>query len=368
MEKDNITGEVDLVVFDYAQISDETQDLSAQIEKAYGPEGYGICIVKGIPGYVEARAKLLPLASKLGNLPKDRLEKLEFPQHFYSVGWSHGKEKFLGVKDFSKGSFYANPQYDSIDDGTHKEGESDAFAPNAWPTEDIPELEPAFKNLGCLIVDTGALLAKHIDKYISKKVPTVEEGKIHKIIKESKCCKARLLHYFPSDDPADGEADWCGWHNDHGTLTGLTSAMYFDKEGKEVDFKDPESGLFIQKRSAEIKKAAIPKDCLAFQIGESAQISSGGRVEATPHTVLRGKKLTGTGICRNTFAVFMQPNREDFMKQPEGVKREEVYVSETFKVPKLQERWRSSSQDFEDFSLKTLECYSEEKPKTEVAN
>ena len=66
-----------------------------------------------------------------------------------------------------------------------------------------------------------------------------------------------------------------------------------------MDFKDPESGLFVQKRSAEIKKAAIPKDCLAFQvknsgrslvlfvkIGESAQIVSGGCVEATPHTVL----------------------------------------------------------------------------------
>jgi len=34
----------------------------------------------------------------------------------------------------------------------------------------------------------------------------------------------------------------------------------------EVPFKDPESGLFVQKRSEEIKKAAIPKDCLAFQV------------------------------------------------------------------------------------------------------
>jgi len=360
MDKANITGEIDMVVFTYEQIADETQDLTDLIEKAYGPEGYGICIVKGVPNYIEARAKLLPLGQKLGNLPQEKLEKLEFPQHFYSVGWSHGKEKFLGVKDFSKGSFYANPQYDSIDEGTETQ-ESDAFAPNAWPKEDLPELEHAFKNLGCLIVDTGILLAKHIDKYLAKKVPTYQDGKITKVIQESKCCKARLLHYFPSEDPNDGEADWCGWHNDHGTLTGLTSAMYFDKNGNEVEFKDPESGLFVQKRSAEIKKAAIPKDCLAFQIGESAQISSGGRVEATPHTVLRGKKLIGTGICRNTFAVFMQPNKEDLMKQPEGVKREEVYVSETFKVPKLQDRWRSPSQDFEDFAIKTLECYTEKK-------
>jgi len=62
--------------------------------------------------------------------------------------------------------------------------------------------------------------------------------------------------------------------------------MKYSHYKKEVDFKDPESGLFIKKRSAETKKAAIPKDCLAFQIGESAQIHSGGKLQATPHAVI----------------------------------------------------------------------------------
>lgn len=30
------------------------------------------------------------------------------------------------------------------------------------------------------------------------------------------------------------EPQWCGWHNDHGTLTGLTSAGYFDADGNMV--------------------------------------------------------------------------------------------------------------------------------------
>jgi hypothetical protein len=38
--------------------------------------------------------------------------------------------------------------------------------PNVWPTDSIPELENNFKSLGRLMVDTGALLAQHIDKYI----------------------------------------------------------------------------------------------------------------------------------------------------------------------------------------------------------
>jgi len=77
------------------------------------------------------------------------------------------------------------------------------------------------------------------------------------------------LHYFASHDkkgesPAALSDSWCGWHNDHSALTALTSAMYIDKNGKIVDFTDDETGLFIKKRTADIMKAAIPKDCLGF--------------------------------------------------------------------------------------------------------
>eukprot|EP00330_Aristerostoma_sp_ATCC50986_P002853 CAMPEP_0114576556 /NCGR_PEP_ID=MMETSP0125-20121206/1303_1 /TAXON_ID=485358 ORGANISM="Aristerostoma sp., Strain ATCC 50986" /NCGR_SAMPLE_ID=MMETSP0125 /ASSEMBLY_ACC=CAM_ASM_000245 /LENGTH=83 /DNA_ID=CAMNT_0001765159 /DNA_START=688 /DNA_END=939 /DNA_ORIENTATION=- len=83
--------------------------------------------------------------------------------------------------------------------------------------------------------------------------------------------------------------------------------MYLDKEGKQVDFVDEESGLFIQNRKGEIKRAQIPK---------GSQIHSGGHLYATPHNVVRGKKLVGTGISRNTFAVFMQPNPSVSMSNP----------------------------------------------------
>ena len=38
-------------------------------------------------------------------------------------------------------------------------------------------------------------------------------------------------------------------------------------------------------RYADITRIKIAKDCLAFQIGETAQIVTGGLVEATPHCV-----------------------------------------------------------------------------------
>ena len=51
-------------------------------------------------------------------------------------------------------------------------------------------------------------------------------GRLRQIMeKGTPCCKARLLHYFAA--PANGcdtelqsPANWCGWHTDHGSLTG----------------------------------------------------------------------------------------------------------------------------------------------------
>merc|ERR1712137_347256 len=104
--------------------------------------------------------------------------------------------------------------------------------------------------------------------------------------------KGRLLHYFPLDEKAALEAaensdvsSWCGWHKDHGALTGLTSAMYLDKDGNPIPNPDPSAGLYIKQRHGGIVQALCPPDHLAFQIGEAAQIHSGGILQATPHSV-----------------------------------------------------------------------------------
>jgi hypothetical protein len=82
-----------LVRFTYEQLADPGADLSSQVEAAFGPEGLGICVVDNVPGYVDARATLLPLASQLASLPAEQLAALEDPESKYNFGWSHGKEK-----------------------------------------------------------------------------------------------------------------------------------------------------------------------------------------------------------------------------------------------------------------------------------
>ena len=116
------------------------------------------------------------------------------------------------------------------------------------------------------------------------------EPKLEMIIRYSKCCKARLLHYFPpEDDRADGAtadaqfSDWCGWHNDHGSLTGLLPALYLDGEGNVVDPPDVQAGLYIKSRDGRLVRARIPEGAVAFQVGETAQVHTGGLLKATPH-------------------------------------------------------------------------------------
>lgn len=78
-------------------------------------------------------------------------------------------------------------------------------------------------------------------------------------------------------------SSWCGWHNDHGSLTGLLPAMYLDSHGNIVDCPDAKAGLYIKSRTGQLVHAKIPENAIAFQVGETAQVHSGGFLQATPH-------------------------------------------------------------------------------------
>lgn len=78
-----------------------------------------------------------------------------------------------------------------------------------------------------------------------------------------------------------------------------------DKSTPRMQAKLSNAGLFIKSRSGQLTRVAIPNDCLAFQLGEAAQILSKQQLIATPHLV---KGIPG--FCRNTFAVFLQPDVE----------------------------------------------------------
>ncbi|KAL2915888.1 hypothetical protein HK105_204589 [Polyrhizophydium stewartii] len=316
----------DVIALDYAALADPSADLSGPIAAAFGSGSgcLGACFVRGVPGFPELRQRLLRLASVFAALPEDAKQAVVHTPSSYLFGWSHGKEIMNGKPDTAKGSYYNNP----IRDVPPKSRDPDYIAkfpeygfPNVWPKE-LPELREAFMELGQLIVDVGKLVAAHCDKYLVANFPDIPANFMERAIAESDTIKARLLHYFPiSKEDATPKPDgsnmdsWCGLHVDHSMLTGLTSAMYVDEsngEIKDADKSNPDvaaalepAGLYIQSRGSEFVQVKIPADCLAFQIGEAAQVGSRGLLVATPHLV-RGAAYPN--LARNTFAVFMQPN------------------------------------------------------------
>lgn len=236
----------DVVVLDYNDLVNG-KDLTDEIGRAYGFDGIGVLTVKNVPDFLAARERLLPLARTFADLPEEIKEKYVHAESYYSFGWSHGKEKLQGGPDVSKGSYYNNPQYDRPYDDEEIIKKYSSFAhPNIWPTEDLPDLEPAFKSLGEIIVAVGKLVARQCDAYVKARCPSYNLP-LEDVISTSKVCKARLLHYFPIDNAAAVGDDfdfsnWCGWHNDHGSLTGLTSAMFMDSNGQKVDNTDASAG------------------------------------------------------------------------------------------------------------------------------
>lgn len=185
-------------------------------------------------------------------------------------------------------------------------------------------------------------MARACDRYAATNVEGYEPGYLGRVVKGSLTTKARLLHYYPGplpdgDLPAatpgndqDESDDWCATHLDHGCLTGLTSAMYVDESANPPNGApttalllpellkppSPKTGLYIHSRTNTVTKIDIPRDCLAFQTGETLQLITKGRFRAVPHFV-RGEK--GGRVARNTLAVFTQPNVTEVVDGERGL-------------------------------------------------
>lgn len=135
-------------------------------------------------------------------------------------------------------------------------------------------------------------------------------------------------------------------------MTGLVPGMYI-KEGTVIENPVPTSGLFIQTRSGDPVKVAIPVNCCAFQIGESSQILSGGRLQATPHAV------SGTAIpnvTRESFALFLQPNQEFMLNLPTSASMEDLGTPVRSDIEPIQSRWRPG-QTFGEFHWATIKKF-----------
>jgi hypothetical protein len=98
-----------LVIVDYSDLLEASSDekLMECCEQAFGDEGIGIIGIANVPGFVEAKAKVLQQAHPLAHLPENELKELEDPESMYNAGWSHGKEMYVNY--LVNGALYERP-------------------------------------------------------------------------------------------------------------------------------------------------------------------------------------------------------------------------------------------------------------------
>uniref|UniRef100_A0A6N2NJY3 Non-haem dioxygenase N-terminal domain-containing protein n=1 Tax=Salix viminalis TaxID=40686 RepID=A0A6N2NJY3_SALVM len=338
------------VTIPYADLKNKDADLSAKIEEGFGPTALGffqfliaewckripIAASLGLrlgggggggPEFSSLRQNLLHLSPRLANLPQKVKDELEDPHSRYNFGWSHGKEKLeSGKPDLLKGSFYANPILDvPTTDMFLKQRYPSYCSSNIWPDSALPELETALKALGKLMHDVGLMVAYHCDQYGKTLCPNYpKEWKWIKMKASNRyffvlgVIKAGCFIIFLHQGDSDSVSSWCGWHTDHGSLTGLTCAM-FKRDGVEIPCPDSTAGLYIKTRTDQIVKVVFGEGEIAYQIGETTEILSRGYLCATPHSVQAPKGEEVSGVDRSTFALFMQPDWDERLNFPKDM-------------------------------------------------
>ena len=375
------SDELPVIILDYNHLINYT-DLSSSIALAFGDDGLGILFVKNIPNYATKRRQLLRQSRVLSYLPDNIKSTLEDPSSLYAVGYSHGKEKLSKNKpDYYKMSYYGNPIINNpTDNSTLIDKYPEFYAANIWPKHDNNKLQESFMDLGQLIHNVGQLIAWQNDNYVSKIWSGYNSGTLFDAV-NSNVPKGRLLYYFSeyemnkfgyknsdnnsNDSNDDSNDNWCGWHCDHSSLTGLCLGMYFDMNGNELyKIYDDTVGLYIKTRNNKLYNINLNEDdasqYLAFQIGETSQVLSKGILKATPHMV-KGCGKNNQHISRSTFAVFHQPNHTFSMH----IGNDNMDLERMFKnsylpdnVIPLNKRWNNNENDtFGKFSRRTWDAY-----------
>merc|ERR1712054_499393 len=265
-----------------------------------------------------------------------------------------------GKPDRAKGSFFANPFHDDPTGGDKDViDKCNQALPNVWP-EELPELEAAFKNLSKLVFEVAKPIVRQVDRLVTNGQNASDSSCLFdRTFLESKLHVARLLHYYGTSED-DDLGEWCGWHNDNSTITGLVPGLWLDEEtGCSVPAPEG-AGLFVEGRNGEQVEVKTAKGCLAFQVGEAAQILSGGIVHATPHMVKCHKAVAGgPKLCRESFALFIQPNWDCLLRPPTGVPHSSIFEGrdESKLIPPLRERLQDKPTAFGELLQRSFQEY-----------
>jgi len=267
-------GKVPLTVFSYEDF--ERGDVQTMDLLKTALHEHGIFGIRGIPDFKKIVREFIESARKFSHLPED-VKKSCAPDPKDFLGYELGAEQFKidgkWVPDDLKTSYYAHVPNSGR---------------NKWPEKKVFDLQTPFQAIGGLMLETGKKVIEKIG--ILKSNPSISLAKHH---------VARMLYYRKSTDSQTDNPRWCGEHFDHGLLTALLPASYFDGEN-QID-EPEEAGLHVKTANdTDFKKVVADKDVMLFQIGEACQLLTNDSTLATKHRV---DKAHGS-VERYTMALF----------------------------------------------------------------
>jgi isopenicillin N synthase-like dioxygenase len=256
--------------------------LSSQLASAFGPDSLGIICIANIPDFIRYKQEFLQLAHALVNLPEEyREEHLTDVDSFYNSGWSFGKEKLGDKPDYAKASFYFNPITDVPGTLELRKKYPASYPCNKWPTDLLPQLEPKGKQLGLLMKEVVAQLARHVDMYIQSKCSSYK-AILASSMRDTEKVKGRLLYYYPHSSSSSSAVtdSWIGWHNDSGFFTALAGDAYIDHTSGQVldpSLVDPNAGLYVMNRNGDVTKVNIPPNHFGWLYGCNSSLCQRSR-------------------------------------------------------------------------------------------
>lgn len=155
------------------------------------------------------------------------------------------------------------------------------------------------------------------------------KGKGHHAVPKKNASFHKQTDTLPSPLASDL---WQQWHYDYGIFTLLTVPLFLSTF--ELPIRNIENGCTVTNQDAQECSspdghtylkilntvngkemfASAPSGSLIIQVGEAAQILSGGKLRATAHCVCRSSERTD--VSRETFVVFLQPSWNKSLSSP----------------------------------------------------
>jgi hypothetical protein len=431
----------------YQHLLARSPEALAAVAAAFSPAGLGLVLVRVPPDGTSAlggpRVAALAAARECALLPDAGAQRTALACNGLGSDVPLGR-RHRGASTFSASYALTWPpaQASGSDDCAPCDpGFLDSHAARSSARHATPPLRRDLDAVGRLLVHVAALVARALDASLALTAggnPPHRRpgpGPLESCVARSGAAKVRLVHYYsraeggydgrasaPADPPdADGCArrrrgdlaalcDWQGWHFDHGLLTALCGPAYYSRcatAGTDEDVTDAVAassdvacGLVVLRSTSPAFPGSrlvpvtvhVPADCVAVQVGEAAQILTGGATAATAHCVARPRLASAVcgppagdsddgphhqqeldGVSRSVCVAFLQPPWDECMEPPlptagPGAVPPESSAAPVLRasaaacaslaglLPPLAERWAPGA-TFADFSKAVTRAY-----------